>query len=189
MKAKLFSIVLAVAILLEGIFIVVTVYAGNDKEEKVSTTVVTTTLPETTTEVSTTPETTTEVITTTQKETTTKKEITTKKETTTKSETTTKKKEQQSSGHLTKSGGVFYYNGHKETWYSSNEPGQTVTAREIPGKYLDSNGIYRDADDYICVASDFDYLAPYSIVETSLGTGKVYDCGCSYGTIDIYTNW
>lgn len=194
MKTKLFSIILAVTILIAGVFVVVTVYAGNNKEEA-STTVVTTTLPETTTKVETTTqaETTTQIVTTTelttQKETTTKKETTTQKETTTKKETTTQKEEQKSSGHLTKSGGVYYYNGHKETWYSSNESGQTVTAREIPGKYLDSNGLYRDADGYICVAADFDYLAPYSIVETSLGTAKVYDCGCSYGTIDIYTNW
>ena len=81
--------------------------------------------------------------------------------TTTLPETITKKKEQKTSGHLTKSGGVYYYNGHKETWYSSNESDQTVTARKIPGKYLDFNGLYRNADGYICVAADFDYLAPH----------------------------
>ena len=40
---------------------------------------------------------------------------------------------------------------------------------------------------YICVASS-DY-SKGTVVETSLGTGKVYDCGCASGTIDIYTNW
>ena len=35
MKTKLFSIILAVTILIAGVFVVVTVYAGNDKEEKV----------------------------------------------------------------------------------------------------------------------------------------------------------
>ena len=93
----------------------------------------------------------------------------------------------QSGGHLTRSGGVYYYNGHKETWYSTNEAGGKTTARSIPGKHADENGIIRDEDGYICVASSD--LAFYSIVETSLGTGKVYDCGCSHGTIDIYTTW
>ena len=90
-------------------------------------------------------------------------------------------------GCLTRSGGVYYYNGHKETWYSTREKGGQTTARSIPGKHADENGIIRDGDGYICVASSD--LAFYSIVETSLGTGKVYDCGCSSGTIDIYTTW
>ena len=92
-----------------------------------------------------------------------------------------------SGGHLTKSGGVYYYNGHKETWYSTNEAGGKTTARSIPGKHADENGIIRDEDGYICVASSD--MAFYSIVETSLGTAKVYDCGCKSGTIDIYTTW
>lgn len=92
-----------------------------------------------------------------------------------------------SGGHLTRSGGVYYYNGHKETWYSTNEAGGKTTARSIPGKHADENGLIRDEDGYICVASSD--LAFYSIVETSLGMAKVYDCGCKSGTIDIYTTW
>lgn len=92
-----------------------------------------------------------------------------------------------SGGHLTRSGGVYWYNGHKETWYSTNERGGQTTARSIPNKWVDENGIIRDGDGYICVASsDHDF---YTVVETSLGAGKVYDCGCSHGTIDIYTTW
>ena len=89
--------------------------------------------------------------------------------------------------HLTREGGVFYYAGHKETWYSTNEAAGKTTARNIPGKHVADDGTIRDEDGFICVASSD--LAFYSIVMTSLGPGKVYDCGCSSGTIDVYTNW
>lgn len=86
---------------------------------------------------------------------------------------------------LTKSGGVNYFNGHKETWYSERVlPGGGL---DIPGRHTDENGLVRDEEGYICVASS-DYPKG-TIVETSLGTGKVYDCGCDSGIIDIYTNW
>lgn len=88
---------------------------------------------------------------------------------------------------LTRSNGVVYYNGHKETWYSTNESAGQATAVSIPGKHIADDGTIRDADGYICVASS-DH-AFYTVVDTTLGPGKVYDCGCSYGTIDVYTNW
>ena len=91
------------------------------------------------------------------------------------------------SNHLTRSNGVVYYNGHKETWYSTNESCGQATAVSIPGKHVADDGTIRDADGYICVASS-DH-AFYTVVDTTLGPGKVYDCGCSYGTIDVYTNW
>ncbi len=86
---------------------------------------------------------------------------------------------------LTKSKGVVYFNGHRETWYSERVlPG---TGLNIPGRHTDEAGIIRDGDGYICVAS-MDYPKG-TVIETSLGTGKVYDvCGVS-GTIDIYTSW
>lgn len=88
-------------------------------------------------------------------------------------------------GVLTKSKGVNYFNGHRETWYSQKVlPGGGL---KIPGRHVDNRGLVCDGDGYICVASD-DYPKG-TIVETSLGTGKVYDCGCASGTIDIYTNW
>lgn len=102
-------------------------------------------------------------------------------------ETKTEVVSQKSGGHLTKSGGVYYYNGRKETWYSTREAAGKNTARSIPGKHADEDGLIRDEDGYICVASSD--LAFYTVVETSLGMAKVYDCGCSHGTIDIYTNW
>lgn len=89
--------------------------------------------------------------------------------------------------HLTRSNGVVYFMGHKETWYSIHEPGQDVTAREIPGKHIADDGTIRDKDGYVCVASSD--LPFYTIVLTSVGIGKVYDCGCSSGTIDVYTDW
>ena len=90
-----------------------------------------------------------------------------------------------SDGILTKSGGVNYYNGRRETWYSQQVlPGGGL---DIPGRHIAEDGTIRDADGYICVAaSDLQYG---SIVDTSLGQGKVYDTGCAPGTTDIYTNW
>lgn len=86
---------------------------------------------------------------------------------------------------LTKSKGVNYFNGHKETWYSQKVlPGGGLN---IPGRHVAADGTIRDKDNYICVASS-DYPKG-TIVETSLGTGKVYDTGCASGVIDIYTNW
>ena len=90
-----------------------------------------------------------------------------------------------SSNPLTKSKGVVYYNGHRETWYSQKVlPGGGL---KIPGRHVDNRGLVCDGDGYICVASSD--LAKGTIVETSLGTGKVYDSGCPKNTIDIYTNW
>ena len=86
---------------------------------------------------------------------------------------------------IKKSKGVNYFNGHKETWYSQKVlPGGGLN---IPGRHVAADGTIRDEDNYICVASS-DYPKG-TIVETSLGTGKVYDTGCASGTIDIYTNW
>ena len=94
-------------------------------------------------------------------------------------------------GQLTYSNGVNYYNGHRETWYSSNESGGAATAVPVPGLYCDENGVYRDGDGYVVVASDDRGYG--STVETSWGTGKVYDNfgGSASGTdaVDIFTRW
>ena len=96
-----------------------------------------------------------------------------------------KTKGSSSSNPLTKSKGVVYYNGHRETWYSQKVlPGGGL---KIPGRHVDSRGLVCDGNGYICVASSD--LTKGTIVETSLGTGKVYDSGCAKNTIDIYTNW
>lgn len=89
--------------------------------------------------------------------------------------------------HLTKSNGAIKIFGHWETWYSTNEAGGKETAVSIPGKHVADDGTIRDEDGYICVASSD--LPFYSLVMTSVGPGKVYDCGCSSGIIDVYTTW
>lgn len=88
-------------------------------------------------------------------------------------------------GILTRSGGVNYFNGRKETWYSQRVlPGGGLN---IPGRYVAADGTVRDADNYIVVAaSDLGYG---TVVDTSLGAGKVYDTGCAPGTNDIYVDW
>ena len=92
-----------------------------------------------------------------------------------------------SSSRLTKSKGAQYFNGHKETYYSQRVlPGNSL---RIPGRHVADDGTIRDGDGYICVAADSGYLSRGSVVVTSLGPGKVYDTGCAYGVIDIYTNW
>ena len=87
--------------------------------------------------------------------------------------------------HLTKSGGVFYFNGRKETWYSQRIlPGGGL---KIPGRHVCSQGLIRDKNNYIVVSSSD--LRKGTIVRTSLGKGKVYDTGCASGVLDIYTDW
>ena len=89
--------------------------------------------------------------------------------------------------HLTRTNGSIDVFGHHETWYSTKETAGQATAVDIPGKHVADDGTIRDEDGYICVASSD--LKMYSIVMTSVGPGKVYDTGCSSGTIDVYTNW
>ena len=92
-----------------------------------------------------------------------------------------------SSDRLTKSRGALYYNGHKETYYSEKVlPGSGLA---IPGRHVADDGTIRDEDGYICVAADWSYMPKGSVLVTSLGPAKVYDTGCSYGTIDIYVSW
>lgn len=88
---------------------------------------------------------------------------------------------------LTRQAGVVYYGGHKETYYSENVlPGPGLS---IPDRHHGDDGTIRDADGYICVATDYSFLPYGSIIVTSLGPGKVYDTGCAWGTVDIYTCW
>ena len=89
------------------------------------------------------------------------------------------------SGVLTREGGVNYYNGNMETWYSQNVlPGGGLN---IPGRHVAEDGTVRDGDGNIVVASD--NYAYGTQVETSLGPGKVYDTGVGHDGWDIYTAW
>lgn len=88
---------------------------------------------------------------------------------------------------ITRKNGVVRYNGHRETWYSTREAAGKTTARSIPGKHIAEDGTIRDENGFVCVASSD--LAFYTTLLTTAGPAKVYDTGCSSGTIDIYTNW
>lgn len=89
------------------------------------------------------------------------------------------------SGVLTRSGGVAYGPSGKETWYSERVlPGGGLN---IPGRHTDENGLVRDGDGYIVVATPQGNKG--AIVETTLGTGKVYDTNAGGDSVDIYTNW
>ncbi len=88
---------------------------------------------------------------------------------------------------LTKTGGVYKnpYTGLRETYYSQKVlPGGGLV---IPGRHVNEEGFVCDGDGFICVASN-DY-AKGTVIETSRGMGKVYDCGCARGTLDVYVNW
>lgn len=88
---------------------------------------------------------------------------------------------------LTRSGGVAYYNGAKETWYSQKVlPGKGL---KIPGRHVADDGTIRDEKGYIVIACNPSFAKKGTKRMTSLGPGKVYDCGCAYGIVDVYVNW
>lgn len=80
--------------------------------------------------------------------------------------------------------GVVHYAGYRYTYYSQSVlPGHGL---RIPGRHVQS-GCVVDGDGYICVASSTHSkgtIVPTPLVEFPLG--KVYDCGCARGTIDLY---
>ena len=82
-----------------------------------------------------------------------------------------------------KDAGVTVQGGTRFTWYSAHEPGGEVDAECS----ADADGIYRDADGYIVVASGD--LGMGDVVETPLGDGKVYDRCPTPGVVDVYTDW
>ena len=92
-----------------------------------------------------------------------------------------------SSNPLTQSKGALYFDGHKETYYSQRVlPGNSLS---IPGRHVADDGTVRDAEGYICVATDYSYMPYGSTLMTSKGPAKVYDTGCAYGTVDLYVDW
>lgn len=100
-------------------------------------------------------------------------------------------------GGLTKSKGVYFFTDsrgitHRETYYDlamggviGNCGGGTYTVRP--------DGVKVDKDGYILVAANLRLYPRCSIVETSLGFGKVYDTGDFTGThphgFDLATDW
>lgn len=87
-----------------------------------------------------------------------------------------------------KQAGVLNWGGSKWTWYTQRIlPGEGLW---IPGRHLDENGYVCDENGYICCAADLSYIPRYTVIETPLGKlGKIYDTGCAYGVIDVYTDW
>lgn len=82
------------------------------------------------------------------------------------------------------SDGVWYDDSYRYTWYSSNAAYHYRTPEWSAG----SDGIYRDSEGYVVVASS-DYAQGTVIEDTPFGAAKVYDTGCASGTLDVYTNY
>lgn len=82
--------------------------------------------------------------------------------------------------------GVINWSGYRWTWYSQRVlPGNGL---KIPGRHVDSNGYVCDENDYICLSSND--LSKGTVISTPFGkNGKIYDCGCPSGTVDVYVNW
>lgn len=84
---------------------------------------------------------------------------------------------------LTRSSGVNYYNGTRETYYSSR-----VLYHYRTGEWsTDSEGFYRTSDGYYVIAASD--LPQGSVVNTSKGLAQVCDSGCAAGTRDFYVSW
>lgn len=87
-------------------------------------------------------------------------------------------------GNSFRSDGVWQDENYRYTWYSSNALYHYRTPEWTAG----SDGIYRDAEGYVVVASSD--LPQGTVVEgTPFGACKVYDSGCASGTLDVYTNF
>lgn len=84
--------------------------------------------------------------------------------------------------------GVIDWGGYEWTYYSELIlPGEGL---DIPGRHTTEDGYVCDGDGYVVIAANLDMLPRYSVVDTPFGrTGKVYDTGCSYGTLDVYVGW
>ena len=101
-----------------------------------------------------------------------------------------------SGGHLTRSGGVFYGPSGKETYYNLNMSGVVSIMRSIGNN--DEYWVREDGckmlGNYIMVAADLNVHPRGSLVPTSLGMGIVCDTGgfVSNGSgvaLDIATAW
>ena len=84
---------------------------------------------------------------------------------------------------LTKQSGVNYYDGRRETYYSSNVLYHYRTNEWA----VDNEGFYRTNDGYYVVAASD--MAQGTTFEGSKGTCIVLDSGCSAGTTDYYVAW
>ena len=81
--------------------------------------------------------------------------------------------------------GTVCSGGYKYTWYSQRVlPGGGL---KIPGRHVGLAGMIMDGSGRVCVASSTHSWG--TVLSTPFGTARVYDSGCPYGIIDVYTNW
>ena len=86
---------------------------------------------------------------------------------------------------LTPSGGVNYYDGRTETYYSSQVPYHYRT----PEWTLDDEGFYHDSDGRYVVAVNNNEMKPGTVFEGSKGECVVLDNCAIPGTTDYYVAW
>lgn len=84
---------------------------------------------------------------------------------------------------LTKSSGVNYYNGRRETYYSSRVLYHYRTSEWT----VDNEGFYRTSEGYYVVAASD--MAQGTVFQGSKGLCQVLDSGCNGNTTDYYVNW
>lgn len=73
------------------------------------------------------------------------------------------------------------------TYYSERVlPGDGLTELNSNGRHVGDDGLIRDGDGYIALATDGKEKG--EIIETPWGAGKVYDCGCG-DAVDVYVTW
>lgn len=79
--------------------------------------------------------------------------------------------------------GVYFYNGRKETYYSS----RVLYHYKTPQWYVDNEGFYHDSNGYYVVAASD--MSQGTVFNCSKGSCIVLDSGCAPGVTDYYVNW
>lgn len=84
---------------------------------------------------------------------------------------------------LTRSSGVNWYNGRKETYYSS----RVLYHYRTSEWWVDSEGFYRTSEGYYVVAASD--MAQGTVFRGSKGLCQVLDSGCAANVTDYYVQW
>ena len=88
---------------------------------------------------------------------------------------------------LTRNVKQIKFKGHIETWHSEKvDPKKNLV---IPGRHVDEQGIIRDKNNFIVVATSPGFVGTKKLINTSLGMGKKYDTIKEANTVSIFTNW
>ena len=98
--------------------------------------------------------------------------------------------------HLTKQGGVFFYNGKRESYYNLDMSGVVAKMHQLgfKGEYSVRSDGAKLFDGKVMIAADLSVYPKGTILYTSLGKSIVCDTGefvHQYGSsaFDIATNW